>query len=79
MTLRKAIIGVIQYACNNTLTDIDENDWMDEAQMVWDNLARVEYFSDVPCIITDKDGNAWVSRNAKVGGSAVVGGDSIVC
>jgi len=59
MTLRKAIIRVIQHACNNTLVDIDENDWMDEAVMVYDNMAKVEYFSDVPCIITDKDGNEW--------------------
>lgn len=60
MTLRKSIMHVLQHACENAFDYwVHENDWMDEAKVVSDNLARVQYFSDVPCIITDKDGNEW--------------------
>ena len=56
MTLRKAMIQSVQTAIMNTFDDMST---YDETQIVYDNLEKVEYFSDVPCVITDKDGNEW--------------------
>jgi hypothetical protein len=56
MTLRKAITQSIQTAFLNLFDDMSR---YDETEVLCDNMEKIEYFSDVPCVITDKDGNEW--------------------